>query len=155
MHPTRKTLEISELGASPSIANHLHLTLGAQVVRLVRLRLMDKTPVAIDTSYLPAAIFTNLINVYNDQLSLYKVMASHYGHEVVKSHDILGPILIKPFESAAFEIPVGTLGIIVERIGFDANGIPLEFTKMVFRGDKCNFSIDYTKESYADQSPAE
>jgi GntR family transcriptional regulator, N-acetylglucosamine utilization regulator len=147
MRPARETLEISELTASVSIARHLELPPGSRVIHLVRLRLMDKVPVAIDTSFLPKEFFPDLITVYNDQLSLYEVMASHYGHEVAKAHDILGPVLIKPDEANALEVPVGTIGVIVERTGFDAAGIPLEFTKMVFRGDLCNFSIDYSKES--------
>ncbi len=147
MRPARETLEISEQTASASISKHLGLPPGSRVIHLVRLRLMDKIPVAIDTSFLPKELFPDLMTVYNDQLSLYEVMASRYHHEVVKAHDILGPVLIKPDEASALEVPVGTIGVIVERTGLDAAGIPLEFTKMVFRGDLCNFSIDYSKES--------
>jgi GntR family transcriptional regulator, N-acetylglucosamine utilization regulator len=155
MRPARETLEISELTASASIAKHLGLPPGSRVIHLVRLRLMDKVPVAIDTSFLPKEFFPDLITVYNDQLSLYEVMASRYDHEVVKAHDILGPVLIKPDEANALEVPVGTIGVIVERTGLDAAGVPLEFTKMIFRGDLCNFSIDYSKESDDEQPLAE
>jgi len=34
----------------------------------------------------------------------------------------------------------------IERTGYSAEDIPLEFTKMVFRGDLCNFSMVFTKE---------
>ncbi len=155
MRPARKILEMDELTASPSICQHLALPPRSRVIHLIRLRLMDKIPVAVDTSFLPMDLFPDLITVYNNHLSLYEMMVSCYGHEVIKAHDILGPVLLKPEEANALEIPIGTIGIIVERTGFDANDIPLEFTKMVFRGDLCNFSIDYTKESYADQPPAE
>lgn len=155
MRPARKILEIDELTASPSICQHLGLPPRSRVIHLVRLRLMDRIPVAVDTSYLPIELFPDLISVYEDRLSLYEVMVSQYGHEVVKAHDILAPVLLKPAEANALELPVGTIGIIVERTSFDAQDIPLEFTKMIFRGDLCNFSIDYTKESYVDQQPAE
>ncbi len=155
MRPTREVLEMSEVVASPSICKHLALSPSARVIHLVRLRLMDKIPVAVDTSFLPMELFPDLISVYNDQLSLYEVMVSRYGREVVKAHDILSPVLIRPAEAVALQIPSGTIGIVVERTGFDAKDNPLEFTKMVFRGDLCNFSIEYTKESYDGQSPAE
>ncbi len=155
MRPARVILEMSEMKASASISQHLALPAGARVIHLIRLRLMDKIPVAVDTSYLPMELFPDLITVYNDQLSLYEVMMSRYGREVVKAHDILGPVLVKPSEASVLEIPTGTIGFIVERTGFDAEGTPLEFTKMVFRGDLCNFSIDYTKESHAQQPPAQ
>ncbi len=154
MRPAREVLEMNDMTASPSVCHHLALPSGARVVHLVRLRLMDKIPVSVETSYLPMEYFPDLITVYNSQLSLYEVMVSRYGHEVVKAHDILGPVLIKPFEANALQIPTGTIGVIVERTSYDARDIPLEFTKMVFRGDLCNFSIDYTKESYDEQKSA-
>ena len=40
-------------------------------------------------------------------------------------------------------MPSGTLGVMVEQIGYDRNDRPLEFTTMIFRGDLCTFSIDY------------
>ncbi len=155
MRPARKNLDMIEMQAPASIARHLSLEPGTRIVRLVRLRLMDQTPVSIETSYLPLAFFPDLISVYNDQLSLYEVMLMRYGHEVVKARDVMAPVLIKPFEANALEIPVGTLGIMVERTGLDAGETPLEFTKMIFRGDLCSFTIDYTKETHASQSPAQ
>jgi DNA-binding GntR family transcriptional regulator len=145
--PTRKILEMSEQVATPAIAKQLNLSARSRVIRLVRLRLVDQIPAAVDTSYLPWKPFHDLIHIYNDSLSLYEVMTQRYGCEVVKTHDILMPVLIKPFESRALEVPVGTLGVMIERIGFDVNDRPLEFTNMIFRGDKCSFSIDYSKEN--------
>ncbi len=147
MRPARKILEISEHVASPAIAKVLRLTTRARVIRLVRLRLVDQTPVAVDTSYLPLKPLYDLIRVYRDGMSLYELMAERYGCEVIKAHDTLEPTLIKPFESRVLEVPLGTLGVMVERIGYEANGRPLEFTTMVFRGDLCSFSIDYSKEN--------
>ncbi len=155
MRPARKTLDLIEMEAPASICKHLDLEPPARVVRLTRLRLMDLIAVSTETSYLPLDLFPDLITVYKDHLSLYEVMLKNYGHEVVKAHDLMGPILMKPTESIALEIPVGTLGFLVERTGIDANDTPLEFTKMVFRGDLCNFTIDYTKETHDNQSPAE
>lgn len=155
MRPVRYTLEKSELVALPSIAKHLDLAPGERVAKLVRLRLMDKIPVAVDTSYLPVRFFPDLLSAYNDQLSLYEVMRDRYGRELVHAHDILAPALINPSESKALEIPTGALGVMIERTGYGAGDVPLEFTKMVFRGDLCNFSIDYAKESYDRQPSAQ
>jgi GntR family transcriptional regulator len=155
MRPARKILDLIEMEAPASISRHLNLKPSARVVRLTRLRLMDGIPVSTETSFLPLDLFPDLISVYKEHLSLYEVMIEHYGHEVVKAHDIMGPILIKPGEANALEIPAGTLGFLVERTGVDARDTPLEYTKMVFRGDLCNFTIDYTKETHDNQSPAE
>lgn len=154
MLPARKILEMNEHVASPLIAKILRLPSRARVVRLVRLRLVDHTPVAVDTSYLPLKPLNDLIQIYRDGLSLYEVMAERYGLAVVKAHDTLEPTLIKPAEGRALEVLPGTLGVKVERIGYDAGNRPLEYTTMIFRGDVCSFSIDYTKESHGRKSSA-
>ncbi len=154
MMPARKILEMSEHSASPAIAKILRLPARARVVRLVRLRLVDHTPVAVDTSYLPWKPLHDLIHVYRDGLSLYEVMTEQYGLAVVKAHDTLEPTLIKPLEAQALEVPPGTLGVKVERVGYDSGDKPLEYTIMIFRGDVCSFSIDYAKESHGKQPPA-
>ncbi len=152
--PARRVLEMSEHAASPSIAQVLRLTARARVIRLVRLRLVDQLPVAVDTSYLPLKPLHDFIHVYRDGLSLYELLDEHYGLRIVKAHDILEPTLIQPFESRVLEVPAGTLGVSVERIGYDNHGRPLEFTTMVFRGDLCTFSIDYIKENNGRQPSA-
>ena len=53
MRPTRRILEMSEQVASPSTAKMLQLSARSRVIRLVRLRLVDQVPAAVDTSYLP------------------------------------------------------------------------------------------------------
>jgi len=146
MRPARYTLEKSEMPALSSIAKHLNLPVGERIAKLVRLRLMDKIPVAVDTSYLPARYFPDLFSTYHDRLSLYEVMRDRYHREIIRAHDILSPALINPSESKALEVPIGTLGVMIERTGYSAEDIPLEFTKMVFRGDLCNFSMVFTKE---------
>ena len=154
MRPARKILEMSEHAATPAVAQVLRLPARARAIRLVRLRLVDQMPVAVDTSYLPVKPFPDLIHVYRDGLSLYELMDQRYRHRIVKAHDSLEPTLIQPFESRVLEVPSGTLGISVERIGYDAHDRPFEFTTMVFRGDLCTFSIDYVKENHGRQSSA-
>jgi GntR family transcriptional regulator len=151
MRPSRRILEMNEQVVAPDIAKALQISARERVIRLVRLRLVNQIPVAVDTSYLPLKPLRDLIHVYNDSLSLYELMASRYSCEVVKTHDVLVPVLIKPFESDELEVPVGTLGVMIERIGFDLHDRPLEFTRMIFRGDRCNFSIDYSKENHGKQ----
>ncbi|HTP01524.1 MAG TPA: GntR family transcriptional regulator [Anaerolineales bacterium] len=154
MRPARKILEMSEHAATPAVAQVLRLAARARVIRLVRLRLVDQVPVAVDTSYLPLKPLPDFIHVYRDGLSLYELMDQHYGRRIAKAHDTLEPALIQPFEARVLEVPSGTLGISVERIGYDAHDRPLEFTTMVFRGDLCMFSIDFVKENHGRQSSA-
>jgi GntR family transcriptional regulator len=147
MHPARVTIEISETRASWAVARHLQLAPGERVAKLTRIRLMDKLPVAVETSYLTIALLPGFLNRYTDQIALYELLENEFGQEIVQAEDILEAVLINPFESQVLEVPVGSMGIILERTGYTQEGMPLEYTKTVFRGDLCSFSIEYQKGS--------
>jgi GntR family transcriptional regulator len=147
MQPSRKVLEITEVAASRRIARRLSINEGTRVIRLVRQRFMDKYPIALDTSHLPLEYFPDLIYRYQEQDSLYDLMKSHYHREVIRAEDEMSPVMINAFESKVLEVPVGSLGIIIDRIGFSPDDTRLEFTKSVFRGDLCSFSFHYKKEN--------
>ncbi len=153
MHPARVTIEINETKASRAVARHLHLAPGERVAKLTRVRLMDKLPVAVETSYLTMALLPGFLNRYNDQIALYELLENEYGQEIVHARDILEAVLINPFELQVLEVPVGSMGIILERTGYTKEGRPLEYTKTVFRGDLCSFSIEYEKGSAPFISP--
>jgi GntR family transcriptional regulator len=146
MEPVRQTLELTETAASLSVAAHLNLMPGERVVRLVRLRLMDKIPVSVETSYLPLRLFPDLASVYTEETSLYDLLKARYDREVVRAEDTIEPVLINAFEAQTLEVPLGTLGILIERMGFGADGARYELTKMVYRGDLCSFSNQIMKE---------
>jgi len=141
----RKTLELTEMTANPRLASCLHIPEKAHVARLVRIRLMDNLPIALETTYLPMHLFSNFLSDYNERIPLYELLEQLYQQPVVRAEDIFEPVLINPFEAKMLEMPVGSLGILVERTSYNPQDIPLEFTKSIFRGDLCRFSIKIRK----------
>lgn len=148
MTPTRRTLSIVEQAASPRLANRLNISKEDSVIKLVRVRLLDGKPLAVETTYLPSPLFPDFQRVFTDQAALYDLMAKHYHHQVVRAEDTLEPVLIRTNEARIFEIPVGSLAFLIQRLAFDAQNRPLESTKSVFRGDLVNFSIESIREDY-------
>ncbi len=146
MIPARHTLSIAEQVASPRLANRLKIAEKDSVIKLVRVRLIDGKPFAVETTYLPSPLFPDFLAVFTDQIPLYDLLAKHYDHEVVRAEDIIEPVLIRSNEARIFEIPVGSLAFLFQRLAYDAQDRPLESTKSVFRGDLVNFSIEMIKE---------
>jgi GntR family transcriptional regulator len=118
------------------------------VIKLVRLRLMDGSPVAVETTYLPSSLFPDFFALYTDQTPLYELLAKSYDQEVVRAEDVVEPVLIRANEARLFEIPVGSLAILIHRLAFNQQNRPIESTKSVFRGDLISFSIESTRERH-------
>jgi GntR family transcriptional regulator len=146
MKPARQTLELREMSATVNIARHLEMASGDPVAKLVRLRLANETPLAVDTSYIPLTLFPGILEDDLDQIALYDLMAGKYDVEPIRAREFLEPTLINETEAQVLGVPAGMAAMLIERIAYGSGDIPLEFNKSVIRGDMCRFSIDMLKE---------
>jgi GntR family transcriptional regulator len=145
--PSRKCLELKVISATENIAKNLEINPGDQVAKIVRLRLIDDIPLAVDTSYLPLSIFPHILEDDLNAIALYDLMTNKYKVEPIHAQEYLEPTLINEFESKLLLLPVGSAAMLIARKAFGANDIPLEYNKSVIRGDMCRFFIDMLKES--------
>ena len=147
MEPARKCLEFVEMAATENIAERLQLTPNEPVSKLVRLRMVDDIPLALDTSYLPLKIFPGLLQMDLERHPLYEVMTQNYQIEPIRAREYLEPTLINQYEADVLSVPVGNPAMLIARITYGQNDIPLEFNKSIVRGDMCRFYIDMLKEN--------
>lgn len=146
----RRVLELKAISASRSAAKALEVEVGTPVAKLVRLRLIDGIPLAVDTSLLPLALFPDLIRDDHSQGSLYTLLTEKYGTEPVRAREFFEPVLINAFEAEVLHVPIGSAAMLAERIAYSAADIPIEFNRSVLRGDICRFSIDMQKGGLSD-----
>ncbi len=147
LEPLRRCLEMKSMPATPNIARHLHIAEGAEVAKVVRLRLIDQEPFAVDTSYLPLTLFPGILHDDLDHVALYDLMVNKYNIEPIRAREFLEPTLINDFEAQVLGVPAGSPAMLIERTAYGANDVPLEFNKSVVRGDVCRFSVDMLKEN--------
>lgn len=75
---TSKVLDAKIINADPFLARRLHVQLGAEVVFLYRLRLLEGEPMAIERAYLPAQLFPGMLQFDFSNKSLYQVLSENY-----------------------------------------------------------------------------
>jgi GntR family transcriptional regulator len=68
-------LSAERVKADANASSRLDLKLGAAIFRIERLRLVDDTPMAVETSHLSAVRFPGLIKELTKTSSLYRVLA--------------------------------------------------------------------------------
>lgn len=74
-----KVLEGNLIPADPFLARRLQIQLGAEVVYLSRVRLMDGEPTAIERAHLPHELCPGILGHDFSTTSLYQVLADEYG----------------------------------------------------------------------------
>ena len=139
-HVTRnRVLSHTAEVARPSVARRLHILEGAQVMRLVRLRIVDNEPLMIETSFVPLERFPDLLGDDFAVRSLYDVLSTRYGIHILEIDQTLEPVLLTDYEARLLESTPGSPAMLMEVIALAAEDDPFEFSKAIVRGDKCEY----------------
>lgn len=146
MRPTSRVLTFETLPASTPVAQHLNLETGEPVVCLRRLRLVDNVPLMIETSYLPYGPLRGILEVDFNKNSLYSTLAERFGKRVVRAAHALEPVLLQNDEARLLGLKAGQPAMLVQIVAHTAEGLAIEFSKAVIRGDRCRYYFTATIE---------
>lgn len=135
-----RVLTARERSASPAVAAALELEPGARVHEIVRVRLADGRPVALEHTYYAVHRLPGLLDHPLDG-SIHELLRTVYGEAPNRAIEYLEPILAGPKEVEALEVDLGAPLMHVERIAYDSQGEPVEFGRDVYRGDRTRMVV--------------
>ena len=129
---------------SPEEMTSLGLSSDASVARIVRLRLADGEPIAIERASLPTDILPNPLLV---ETSLYEVLEKN-GVRPVRALQKISAVNLSEADADMLAIAQGAAGLSIERTSYLDSGRVAEFTQSIYRGDAYNFvaELRLTKE---------
>jgi GntR family transcriptional regulator len=108
---------------------------GGPVYEIVRVRLADGSPVALERTWFPVDAFPGLLEGPLEG-SLYDLIRGRYDDMPTRVTERLEPALAGDDDAAALEVQPGAPLMRVERIGQAASGRPVELSHDLFRGDR-------------------
>jgi GntR family transcriptional regulator len=111
------------------------------VLRIERLRYADGEPHALEDSWLPAVRFPGLLGL-DLTGSLYAVMRDRYGLAPVRAVERLEPVVAEPGPAAVLGVAPGAPLMLVARVAYAADGVPVEFARDLHRGDRSRFVVE-------------
>jgi GntR family transcriptional regulator len=119
-----------------------------ELLRIVRLRIVDGEPVGLHATVLPRAAADR---AGIDETSFAPADASLYalldasGIRVVEADEHLQAVEASEQEAALLELPVGTPLMRVVRVSFGARGVPVEVTDARYVGDRFDYSVSLVR----------
>ncbi len=128
-------LAATEVAAGATAAAALGVAAGDPLFEVRRLRLAGGEPILIEHSLFPAALFPGLLGHRLDG-SLYALIEERYGQRPHRARECLEPVTAGVRESEALGVPEGAPLMLVERTAYSRAGVPLEFARDLFRGDR-------------------
>jgi GntR family transcriptional regulator len=134
--PSAEVIATQRIAATADLAHQLGLPLRAPVYRIERLRFADASPIAVETSWLPAERFPGLTRQIRLHGSLHAVLLDLYDTRLQTGEERIETAPATPREAGPLRVDVGTPMLIVSRQNFDADRTPVELGRTWFRSDR-------------------
>jgi GntR family transcriptional regulator len=138
--PTSLVLEAKSEQAADGVCQSLHLPPAAPVILLTRVRLADNLPLAVETVHLPQSLCPNLLQHDFARESLYAVLEHDYGYRLTRAEQTIEAGAAGPREVALLQVQPRAPVLIMERLTFTDQNIPIEHVHSIYRGDRYKFS---------------
>jgi len=140
--PSSRTLAIDDVPAGAQLGRRLEISPGERVLRVIRLRLADDAPMALETLHVPRSIAPGLDGEMLTDGSFYELLHDVYGIVLAGGQQTIEATVTDEAESEALEVPLHSPAFLFERVSRDAENRVVEFVRSVYRGDRYQFRVD-------------
>jgi len=146
-----QVIESKIIPADPLLARVLRIQLGAEVIFLNRLRLVDGKAAAIERAYLPHAFCLGILEHDFSEESLYDVLAAQYNMKPDHAEQEIGAEIATPQVAELMELDHPAPVLVIRRETRTADGRVIEYVESEFRADRFRF---YTNLKASASSPS-
>ncbi|KHD34876.1 GntR family transcriptional regulator [Clostridium acetobutylicum] len=115
-----------------------------KVIEIIRLRLTDNDPSAIETVVLPLYLFSDMTKEVIDGKSLYNTFREKYDYEPTKAKQTIEPIMLTDYEAKFLNQVGNSLALLFRRLTYRKDGVPIEYTKSIYRSEKYKYEVILT-----------
>jgi GntR family transcriptional regulator len=145
LNPKDIILKLEEVKPTVKIREALQLEEDEIVVEMKRLRCANNEPYILESSFIPKNLISNMEQLKKvGEISLYDLFTQEFNIVVTRAKEAFEPVLIRSEESEYLQTEEGLPALLLERIAYDVNGVPVEFCRSIVRGDRCRFYTELT-----------
>jgi GntR family transcriptional regulator len=107
----------------------------ALVYEVVRVRLADEERISLEHVRIPVSLAPDLLSQPLED-SIYDLLCERYGVVCSKAVERMVAVLADDDQSSLLGIKVGDPLMAIERVSYDVDGKPIEYSTDLFRGDR-------------------
>lgn len=136
-----KVLSIKTVKADPQVAERLQLPKQAKVTELKRLRFLNREPISLDVTYLPCSIGARLAKEDLATRDIFVILENDYGMSLGHADMQIGSTLADEILAGQLRVEEGSPVLVIERITNTADGLPIDYEHLYFRGDAFQYKV--------------
>ena len=140
--PRGQLIGASEQLATRELARKLAVKTGAALIRIEALRLADRTPICVGTTWLAAGRFPDAGRIYESARSMTKVLA-HYGvRDYRRASTRVTAGIVDATDASRLDLALGRPILVVDSTDVDTDGKPLLTTRARFAAERVEFLVE-------------
>lgn len=136
-----RLLGVQITAADKSLSRRLQVPPGTPLFEVQRLRELGDEPIIFHKSYYPVSLFPDLDQADLETGSMYQIMEERYGMRALEQENIMQLALATDFEAKALRIKAHAPLFLVTITTYTAGKRPIEVVKVLYRGDRCQFTV--------------
>jgi len=117
------------------------------VLLLERVAVVNREPVALLQAYLSLRTYPKLIDAPFEHASLYETLREQYGVVVTRAESTIEMSRATAEEADRLGVSMGEPLLRVEGTAFAGSRVPVEYFRLVHRGDRVRFQVDSSRET--------
>ncbi len=131
-----RVLSSKVIEGSTEVTAALRLPDSAPLVKLHRLRLVQKQPLALETSYLPAEQFRSILESPLRNGSLFGTLEERFGVQLAYADEVVDAIPADQRVATHLQVSPGHAILRIRQIIFSTLGAPVLYVLGLYRGDR-------------------
>jgi GntR family transcriptional regulator, phosphonate transport system regulatory protein len=140
--PRGQLLAASNASATRELARQLNLKTGAPLVRIETLRLADRTPICLGTTWLDAQRFPEAGRIYERVRSMTKLLAHHGIRDYRRASTHITAAIVDATDAVRLDLALGRPILVVDSTDVDTDGKPLSTTHARFAAERVEFVVE-------------
>ena len=140
-NPSTRVVSLKKIKANKTISRTLRIREDDEIYSVVRLRLADEMPVALETLKI-AGHMTPGLSVNDVEGSLYDTLFSRFGIRIMQAKTSIAATNISERERDLLQATVKTPCLLIKMLDHDQNGTPVMTAECIYRSDLFELNID-------------
>ena len=136
-----RVISLREVKPSVQVRERLHLGPRDKVCELQRLRFLNREPISLDVSYLPAALGARLAREDLATRDVFVILENDYGLALGHADLQIGSMLADDRLADQLQVAAGAPVLFIERTTHTADGTPIDHEHLYYRGDAFNYKV--------------
>lgn len=136
-----RLLSLRFVPADATVAQRLQLVPGHVVAEIQRVRLLDRTPVSFETTWLPQALGRQVAQADLATRDIFLILENECGIALRHADLAVDAALADAALADALHVTVGSPLLRIDRLTHDADGRPIDYEHLYFRSDTFQYRL--------------